>query len=869
MFQCPAEHVDALEKVKARMGVKHAYMDGWFYMFLENKKFDVDEAVAKLLRRQAMERQEFAHYEVTESMRETMRSGIVEVIGEDLEGNVAVLVTTCRDFPKTEMREERKRNMDMWVSYVVRLRPQTNRCKVVWLINQEDCSLMKNTDLMFQKDMMIRISKYFPNAVHKVLLCNMSTALTFVMKPLLRQFPESISKLVEVHSSSDIKSGVLKKYFSMDVLPVCLGGRNKNVDVPEHFLEFARNVEDYTLRALQGLKRGYSIKEWEMMDTYGVDQHGNVISSPAPKAPASSESPEEQFSAVSPAPEERSSVMELPTRREMDGPDALVCQQSPMWSRAAEQVRAMRELIQTDTLFSSCRRLMQLCTALCTQIHRQQVTPDDINLLVLQTEKMEWTFAGILRLFPIREGPVSLPPVVWALFVPDVLSEACAEIATGCRDFDGSSVGSLVNGLRTAAALTLEDIARYEREAAWRLESTRRALQLWPSGNSWDRQKSSPLAIEATLDEAAPSWVSADRQYNALSIRCSGELLSAVNRKVWHAWDQIVSCFEQFLVAEAHLFVLTYLIMQGSEAETEELTIDTTSYVYLRAVESVHRAARCRHSSFLFGLFPLSPDISSAPPTLAELGMPPSTTAAAFLCNLRRHVVEATEAAVFGCQTSSCPPFVEKALRDSAGLHPASAGSAESVRTLLLAALGRERQISSNSGIDARELILAEKCRIRLFLSAASPFFVDEFLFGLTIADDLVNNAHFRSRLAIEEWLEVSEFVASRAATSLQQAKNTVAVLGDILSSIDTTGSEPDSPFPGAIEMQQLAATLISLMAWLLGRIREMNGELPAPKKCAAPGAPKSMSRPAGVVPEWILMLQDVLCNIRSAGLTS
>ncbi|KAF8305414.1 hypothetical protein TcBrA4_0040540 [Trypanosoma cruzi] len=58
-------HRAALGELRRRLGICHTDLDCWLYAFLENKKFDVDETIAKLRRRAAMEVQELGAYEIT------------------------------------------------------------------------------------------------------------------------------------------------------------------------------------------------------------------------------------------------------------------------------------------------------------------------------------------------------------------------------------------------------------------------------------------------------------------------------------------------------------------------------------------------------------------------------------------------------------------------------------------------------------------------------------------------------------------------------------------------------------------------------------------------------------------------------------
>ncbi|KPA73953.1 hypothetical protein ABB37_09539 [Leptomonas pyrrhocoris] len=281
MFQVPREHVAELEVVKQAVGVHHRYLDGWIYLFLSNKKFDIKETIAKLQRRDNMERTVFSKYTITDFLRGSMRAGIVQYIGRDLEGHPTFYFNTARDHPKAEQRAERQANLDMFLSWAVRCDKKNPSAMVTWLINQKNASLLRNTDLIFQKDMALRISKFFPGVVSRMYICNMSGALTFVMKPLLRQLPSSISDCIFLFSASDIRNGELLKRIDASVLPVDMGGSN-DCDNPQNYERFATTVEGYFARCITALNSGLSIKQMEMMEEFGVDKDGNPIAAATP-----------------------------------------------------------------------------------------------------------------------------------------------------------------------------------------------------------------------------------------------------------------------------------------------------------------------------------------------------------------------------------------------------------------------------------------------------------------------------------------------------------------------------------------------------------------------------------------------------------
>lgn len=274
-FECPAAHRAALEAVKQAVGINHHYLDSWIYLFLCNKGQDVTEAVAKLQRRDAMERTVFAHYEMTPSLRESMRSGIAQYIGRDKAGRPILYFTTVRDTPTVEQRPERQANLDMILSWAARCDPMNPTSTVTWLVNQQDASMIKNTDLIFQKDMALRISKFFPGVVGRMYICNMGTALTFVMKPLLKQLPKGISECLHVFSGNDIQRGKLRELIDESVIPVALGGSN-DCDHPHNYELFASSIESHFDRCMTALSQGISIKDMEVAEVYRVSPSGEA-----------------------------------------------------------------------------------------------------------------------------------------------------------------------------------------------------------------------------------------------------------------------------------------------------------------------------------------------------------------------------------------------------------------------------------------------------------------------------------------------------------------------------------------------------------------------------------------------------------------
>ncbi|EPY23897.1 hypothetical protein STCU_07041 [Strigomonas culicis] len=283
LFDCPRERREGLETVKKALGIHHNYLDGWVYLFFENKKFDVAETIAKLERRDAMEKTVFSQYVMTPSLRESMRAGIVQYVGRDKVGRPVLYFNTVRDTPKAEQRAERQANMDMFLSWAVRCDPANPTSAVTWLINQKDASMLRNTDLIFQKDMALRISKFSPGVVARMYICNMGSALTFVMKPLLKQLPKALSDCIFMFSAGDIRRGKLLEYIDADVLPIDMGGQN-DCDNQQNYNFFATAVEEYFSNCITSLQQGVSIKQMEMMQVYPVDKNGKPLATPGERS---------------------------------------------------------------------------------------------------------------------------------------------------------------------------------------------------------------------------------------------------------------------------------------------------------------------------------------------------------------------------------------------------------------------------------------------------------------------------------------------------------------------------------------------------------------------------------------------------------
>ncbi|KPI90333.1 hypothetical protein ABL78_0560 [Leptomonas seymouri] len=263
-------HRSEMEEVKQQIDIKHGYFDAWIYGFLENKKFNIEETVAKLHRRFAMEVSELATYEFTDYMRASLRKGIIQEIGVDKAGRVAFYINTKRDFPQAKFREEQRRTFDMFICYGTRLRKENKRSQIVMLINQDGASIFKNVDMTFQADIALRISKFYPGAVDKMYICKMNRTLAAMAKPIFKTLPAIVSDRIQIVDASDIKNGELLDLFDAKVLPIALGGTN-DCDNEEHWNAYADRVEKYYAALKIAVnERGLTVKEWEL-EVLGID----------------------------------------------------------------------------------------------------------------------------------------------------------------------------------------------------------------------------------------------------------------------------------------------------------------------------------------------------------------------------------------------------------------------------------------------------------------------------------------------------------------------------------------------------------------------------------------------------------------------
>jgi hypothetical protein len=261
--------------VKRQVGITHGYFDAWIYGFLENKKFNIEETVAKLHRRFAMEVNELATIHVTDYMRNCLRSGSHHFLGADKLGRSVFLINIKRDLPDPKHAEERRHLFDLFMSYGSRLRKDGRHCRMVVIFNQEGADSKKNYDLSALLACATHVAKFYPGALDKTYFCKMSRTLTVLAKAVLKAFPSAVTERLEILSEADLRQGALRKVIDEDVLPVALGGRN-DCDHAERWRANAEDIEDYFRNVQRAIcTRGMRVKEYELeclgVSAYSVD----------------------------------------------------------------------------------------------------------------------------------------------------------------------------------------------------------------------------------------------------------------------------------------------------------------------------------------------------------------------------------------------------------------------------------------------------------------------------------------------------------------------------------------------------------------------------------------------------------------------
>ncbi|KAL7703623.1 CRAL/TRIO domain containing protein [Lotmaria passim] len=278
-------HRSEIEEVKRQVDIKHGYFDAWIYGFLENKKFNIEETVAKLHRRFAMEANELATLTITDYVRDSLRSGSHQFIGIDKLGRCVFVITLKRDFPDPLHNEERFALFDLFMSYGSRLCKDGKRCQMVAIFNHEGANTKKNFDLTGLLACAKHLAKFYPGALDKTYFCNMGRTLTALAKSTLKAFPAFVTDRLEILSDADLKRGALLKVMDAEVLPVALGGRN-SCDQPEGWRAYAEDVVAYFEGVQHAIcERGMRVKDYEL-ECLGVAVEGSnsACSSPQPRS---------------------------------------------------------------------------------------------------------------------------------------------------------------------------------------------------------------------------------------------------------------------------------------------------------------------------------------------------------------------------------------------------------------------------------------------------------------------------------------------------------------------------------------------------------------------------------------------------------
>ena len=270
-----------MQEIKQQLGILTDYYDCWIYAFLANKNYNIEETVAKLIRRADMELNDLATIEVSDWFRTDLSAGSIQYVGCDKEDRITLYCVTCRDFPKADLREKRKKIFDMFMTWATRLRPNNHQCKVTLLVNQRDASVWANSDLSFQASCALRISKFWPGLVDRVYVCCMNRALAAIARPLFQRLPGHLRERIQIYTEAEVEAGKLLEFFDASVLPVPLGGANE-CDDQTHWTAWANMICDYFIGVRQGLLDGKSVKEYEMELILREEQEAAELASSRP-----------------------------------------------------------------------------------------------------------------------------------------------------------------------------------------------------------------------------------------------------------------------------------------------------------------------------------------------------------------------------------------------------------------------------------------------------------------------------------------------------------------------------------------------------------------------------------------------------------
>eukprot|EP00796_Vickermania_ingenoplastis_P003600 gene3600-2541_t len=619
-FVCPEEYRAGLEEVKRAVGIRHRYLDSWIFLFYENKKFDVQETIAKLNRRDIMERTVFSGYSMTPYLKKSMRGGIVQYVGRDFEGRPVLYFNTARDFPKTEEREERQSNLDMFLSWSVRCSRENPTSRVTWLINQKDSSMMKNTDLIFQKDMALRISKFFPGVVARMYICNMSSALTFVMKPLLRQLPKAISDCIFMYSGSDLSKGKLLEVMSADVLPIPMGGKN-DCDNQQNYEYFASCVETYFEKCIKALRAGITIKEMEMMEEYGVDREGNPVATRGsaetddhadPSRPVAGHSiqvkcrEDDGSIEVSPAPSVRNrrttdeaedaeavgkqadpSAVSLPPRVELPAPNLKAVRSFPFASLGRlnqVQRRNLDELLNqlsyhADHIAPDLHRLMY-------ELRDRRVGSQQLQSLKEKVDLLLHTAHCLLSIFPPTDEKLTNPLFAW-MTEPLLAEETAARSPPTWLGMsalvDCTSPDNFLLSLQSVAVEYIDECSRLETEDRTTTKMLSRTANIWSANLS------------------------------------SGEVLRLLQGRYVSAWRKLVPYLKQYVECKVAMAIAEFIRYHGLLVSGGR--IDTNAEWFTKLLANMVQYREMRRRNYIFHVFPplFREQAEGGPPSTKEL----------------------------------------------------------------------------------------------------------------------------------------------------------------------------------------------------------------------------------------------------------
>ncbi|CCW65217.1 unnamed protein product [Phytomonas sp. EM1] len=267
---------DQVDEVKNRLNIKHKYFDCWIYGFLSSKNFKIDEAVKKLDRRKKFERLHLGTLEITDWMMHNLQRGGIQVIGINKEGCLTCYVVPSRLNLRSSRRDEFMRIFDICLCYATHLRPESKRCQISLIVDCMELRLYQNVDIPFYVNILQHIYKFYPGSIAEIYFCGMSFIFEMLTKAFFIHLLNIVSDRVIILSKHDITRGKMLEIYDAAILPEGLGGTN-NCMMEESYINFAYTLKIFFEGLQSAIKRGYGVKEWELITLYGNNYGDNSL----------------------------------------------------------------------------------------------------------------------------------------------------------------------------------------------------------------------------------------------------------------------------------------------------------------------------------------------------------------------------------------------------------------------------------------------------------------------------------------------------------------------------------------------------------------------------------------------------------------